>query len=133
MHFEKLPSKSPTYKAHVRALGSARGRWAQNSTSSDNNNNSIKSKEFKMTLFFLTHRVRGKARQFQNLIFSLREVRKALTLIFFYGVLRPLLRQKYSYIGEFDREAILNKKPVHCSVSLVRQGRSARLNAILGK
>ena len=28
------------------------------------------------------------------------------------GVLRPLLRQKYSYIGEFDRGAILNKKPV---------------------
>ena len=47
------------------------------------------------------------------LIFSLHEVRKALTLTFFYGVLRPLLRQKYSYIGEFDRGAILNKKPVH--------------------
>ena len=30
-------------------------------------------------------------------LFSLREVRKALTLTFFCGVLRPLLRQKYSY------------------------------------
>ena len=45
-------------------------------------------------------------------IFSLREVRKALKLTFFCGVLRQLLRQKYSYIWEFDRGAILNKKPV---------------------
>ena len=38
---------------------------------------------------------------------------KLLHSIFFCGVLRPLLRQKYSlYTGEYDREAILNKKPV---------------------
>ena len=46
-------------------------------------------------------------------IFSLREVRKALTLTFFLLSIKTTSQTKILlYIGEFDRGLILNKKPV---------------------
>ena len=46
-------------------------------------------------------------------IFSLREVHKALTLTFFLWSIKTTSQTKiFLFIGEFDRGAILNKKPV---------------------